>query len=164
MLSKCTPLEYPLLNDTDPLAVRLPPVGKEKASTSAIQCGAIEGMREKASANQRPSHHGVWRVLSSAIGDPYKLRCTSTSGSVLGVSVVTDTSDWCSCGHSNCIDTQVHRAGGFLKGLAAAYCSKCVCLFHSLIRLACYFLRWVVSLSTLFLQEFIMSTFPASGG
>ena len=50
---------------------------------SAIQCGAIEGAREKASANQRPSCHWVRRVLSSAIGDPYKLRCASTSGSVL---------------------------------------------------------------------------------
>ena len=50
---------------------------------SAIQCGAIEGVQEKASANQRPSHHWVWRVLLSAIGDPYKLRCASTSGSVL---------------------------------------------------------------------------------
>ena len=37
----------------------------------------------KASANQRPSRHWVRRVLSSAIGDPYKLRCTGTSGSVL---------------------------------------------------------------------------------
>ena len=27
----------------------------------------------KASANQRLSRHWVWRVLSSAIGDPYKL-------------------------------------------------------------------------------------------
>ena len=50
---------------------------------SAIQCGMIEGAQEKASANQRPSHHWVRRVLSSATGDPYKLRCISTSGSVL---------------------------------------------------------------------------------
>ena len=35
------------------------------------------------SANQRPPHHWVQRVLSSATGDPYKLRCVSTSGSVL---------------------------------------------------------------------------------
>ena len=37
----------------------------------------------KASANQRLSHHWVRRVLLSAIGDPYKLRCAGTSGSVL---------------------------------------------------------------------------------
>ena len=37
----------------------------------------------KASANQRLSRHWVWRVLSSAIGDPYKLRCAGTSGSIL---------------------------------------------------------------------------------
>ena len=37
----------------------------------------------KASANQRLSHHWVQRVLSSAIGDPYKLGCASTSGSVV---------------------------------------------------------------------------------
>ena len=71
----------------DPLVVCHPPVGKEKALTnqrpSAIQCGMIEGAREKASANQRPSHHWVQKVLSSASGDPYKLRCASTSGSVL---------------------------------------------------------------------------------
>ena len=50
---------------------------------SAIQCGMIGGACEKASANQRPSCHWVWRVLSSATGDPYKLRCVSASGSVL---------------------------------------------------------------------------------
>ena len=37
----------------------------------------------KASANQRLSCHWVQRALSSAIGDPYKLRCAGTSGSVL---------------------------------------------------------------------------------
>ena len=34
MLSKCTLLEYPLLTGTDPLVVRRPPVGKEKALTN----------------------------------------------------------------------------------------------------------------------------------
>ena len=33
----------------------------------------------KASANQRLSCHWVRRALSSAIGDPYKLRCAGTS-------------------------------------------------------------------------------------
>ena len=51
---------------TYPLVVCHPPVSKEQAS-----------------ANQRPSHHWVQRVLSSATGDPYKLRCVSASGSVL---------------------------------------------------------------------------------
>ena len=43
----------------------------------------MEGARGRASANQRPSHPWVQRVLSSATGDPYKLRCMSASGSVL---------------------------------------------------------------------------------
>ena len=104
----------------DPLVVRHPPVGKERPQPirglSAIGCG---------------------EYLSSAIGDPYKLRCTGTSGVSLGVSVVQDTSDWCSWWHSNCKDAQVHRAGGFLKGPAAAYYSKFVFVFFpSLIHLA----------------------------
>ena len=37
----------------------------------------------KVSANQRLSCHWVQRALSSAIGDPYKLRCAGTLGSVL---------------------------------------------------------------------------------
>ena len=87
MLSKCTPLEYPLLTGTDPLVVRRPPIGKEKASTNqspfrhSVQ--SDRGHAGKASANQRLSHHWMRRVLLSAIGDPYKLRCASTSGSVL---------------------------------------------------------------------------------
>ena len=51
---------------TDPLVVCCPLVDKEQAS-----------------ANQRPFHHWVRRVLSSATGDPYKLRYISASGSVL---------------------------------------------------------------------------------
>ena len=43
----------------------------------------IEGAHGRASANQRPSCLWVWRVLSSATGDPYKLRCVSALGSVL---------------------------------------------------------------------------------
>ena len=43
----------------------------------------IEGAHKKVSANKGPSHHWVQRVLSSATGDPYKLRCVSASGSVL---------------------------------------------------------------------------------
>ena len=50
----------------DPLVVHHPTIGKEQAS-----------------ANQRPSCHWVRRVLSSATGDPYKLRCVSALGSVL---------------------------------------------------------------------------------
>ena len=50
---------------------------------SAIQCGTIEGTRGRALANQRPPCLWVRRVLSSATGDPYKLRCVSASGSVL---------------------------------------------------------------------------------
>ena len=42
-----------------------------------------QGCVGKASANQRLSRQWVWRALSSAIGDPYKLRCAGTSGSVL---------------------------------------------------------------------------------
>ena len=42
MLSKCTPLEYPLLTGVDPLVVHRPPIGKEKAST-----------------NQRPFRHSM---------------------------------------------------------------------------------------------------------
>ena len=42
MLSKCTPLEYPLVTGTDPLVVRHPPVGKEMALT-----------------NQRPLRHSM---------------------------------------------------------------------------------------------------------
>ena len=82
--------------------------------------------KEQASANQRPFHHSVWNnrghmqeglsqsEASPPLGaesavicyrDPYKLRCISALGSVLGVSVVADTSDWCSRWHSNCIDT-----------------------------------------------------------
>ena len=87
MLSKCTPLEYPLLTGTDPLVVHRPPVGKEKASTNQRpfhhSMRSNRGHVGKASANQRLSHDWVWRVLSSAIGDPYKLRCASTSRSVL---------------------------------------------------------------------------------
>ena len=87
MLSKCTPLEYPLLTGRDPLVVRRPPIGKEKASTNQRPfCHSMRsdrGHAGKASANQRLSRHCVRRVLSSAIGDPYKLRCASTSGSVL---------------------------------------------------------------------------------
>ena len=37
---------------------------------SAIQCRMKEGVRGRASANQRPPHHWVWRVLSSATGTP----------------------------------------------------------------------------------------------
>ena len=84
MLSKCTPLEYPLLTCTDPLVVRGPPIGKEKALTNQRPfCHSMwsnRGCAGKASANQRLSHHWVRRVLSSAIGDPYKLRCASTLG------------------------------------------------------------------------------------
>ena len=48
------------------------------------QLGQLQACpRLQGSANQRPSCHWVRRVLSSAIGDPYKLRCASTSGSVL---------------------------------------------------------------------------------
>ena len=87
MLSKCTLLEYPLLTGMDPLVVHRPSVGKEKALTNQRPfCHSVwsdRGCAGKASANQRLSRHWVRRVLSSAIGDPYKLRCTSTSGSVL---------------------------------------------------------------------------------
>ena len=51
---------------TDPLVVCCPLVDKEQAS-----------------ANQRPPRHWVRRVLLSATGDPYKLRCVSASRSVL---------------------------------------------------------------------------------
>ena len=87
MLSKCTPLEYPLLIGTDPLVVCRPPIGKEKALTNqrpfhhSVQ--SDRGCTGKASVNQRLSRHWVQRALSSAIGDPYRLRCASTSGSVL---------------------------------------------------------------------------------
>ena len=71
----------------DPLVVRCPPIGEERALSNqrpfhhSVQ--SDRGHAGKASANQRLSHHWVWRVLSSAIGDPYKLRCASTLGSVL---------------------------------------------------------------------------------
>ena len=87
MLSKCTPLEYPLVTGTDPLVVLHPAVGKEMASTNQRplrhSMQSDRGHTGKALANQRFSRHWVWRALSSAIGDPYKLRCASTSGSVL---------------------------------------------------------------------------------
>ena len=41
------------------------------------------GHAGKVSANQRLSCQWVQRALSSAIGDPYKLKCAGTSGSVL---------------------------------------------------------------------------------
>ena len=72
----------------DPLVVCCPPIGKEHASANQRPfCHSVGDDRghthEKASANQRPSRHWVWRVLSSATGDPYKLRCVNASGSVL---------------------------------------------------------------------------------
>ena len=71
----------------DPLVVCCLPIGKEKASSNQRPfCHSMRsdrGHAGKASANQRLSHHWVQRVLSSAIGDPYKLRCANTSGSVL---------------------------------------------------------------------------------
>ena len=73
---------------TDPLVVCHPLVDKEQASANQRPFrhsvrnnrGRTRG---RASANQRPPHHWVWRVLSSATGDPYKLRCVSALGSVL---------------------------------------------------------------------------------
>ena len=68
---------------TDPLVVCCPPIVREQPhpirGLSAIQCRHVG----RASTNQRPPHQWVQRALSSAIGDPYKLRCASTSGSVL---------------------------------------------------------------------------------
>ena len=72
----------------DLLVVCRPPVGKEQDSANQRPFrhsvrddrGCV---REGLPANQRPSRHWVRGVLSSATGDPYKLRCVSASGSVL---------------------------------------------------------------------------------
>ena len=70
-----------------PLVSCHPLVVKDEASANQRPCCHSvrnhRGTHGRASANQRPSHLRVWRVLSSATRDPYKLRCVSTSGSVL---------------------------------------------------------------------------------
>ena len=103
---------------TDPLVVCHPLVDKERAS-----------------ANQRPFHHSMRNDRGHAreglsqseapppLGAesavicywrPILIEVRQGLGVSLGVSIVADTSDWCSWWHSNCIDTQVHREGGFL--------------------------------------------------
>ena len=72
---------------TDPLVVCCPLVDKEWASANQRPfCHSVQNdrgcAREGLSQSEAP-HHWVWRVLSSATGDPYKLRCVSASGSVL---------------------------------------------------------------------------------
>ena len=72
---------------TDPLVVCRPLVDKERASANqrpfrhSVQNDRGH-VREGLSQSEAP-HHWVRRVLSSATGDPYKLRCVSASGSVL---------------------------------------------------------------------------------
>ena len=80
-------MEYPLPDWYGPFGSLSPSrwqgTGLSQSGLSAIQCGTIEGTCGRASANQRLPRHWVRRVLSSATGDPYKLRCVSASGSVL---------------------------------------------------------------------------------
>ena len=72
---------------TDPLVVRRHPVDKEKASTNQRpfrhSVWDDRGQAGEGLSQSEVSRHWVRRVLSSATGDPYKLRCVSTSGSVL---------------------------------------------------------------------------------
>ena len=73
---------------TDPLVVCHPLVNKEQASANQRPFrhsvwNDRECVQEGLSQSEPPPHHWVQRVLSSATGDPYKLRCVSASGSVL---------------------------------------------------------------------------------
>ena len=70
----------------DPLVVCCPPIGKEQASANQRPFHHSvwdDRGRVREGLSQSKAFHWVWRVLSSATGDPYKLRCVSASGSVL---------------------------------------------------------------------------------
>ena len=72
---------------TDPLVVCRPLVDKERASANQRpfrhSARNDRGCAWEGLSQSEAPHHWVWRVLSSATGDPYKLRCVSASGSVL---------------------------------------------------------------------------------
>ena len=71
---------------TDPLVVCHPLVNKERASANQRpfrhSVRNDRGCAQEGLSQSEAPHHRVWRVLLSATGDPYKLRCVSASGSV----------------------------------------------------------------------------------